>query len=130
MTDYDEVVAALRRSAADDAPHARAAVEVLIWHGGWLRRGSFIRAAVEKYGPDMSVSWRKAREFHDSNPRGSTSELAILDYAVALGEDRFRIGGMGHAHRRAMANAMMIAAGLAEPAPAALAGKEQPRCRD
>ena len=41
----------------------------------------------------------------------STSERAVLDLAVALGEDRFRLANMGAAHRRAIVQAVARALG-------------------
>ena len=42
---------------------------------------------------------------------GSSSELAILDLAVALGENRYRLSIMGDVHSRAIAQAVARALG-------------------
>jgi hypothetical protein len=96
--------------------HVIAAVELLIWHEHWLRRRTFLEACVTHRAAGLVaiINWADAREFADSWPRGSTSELAVLDLAVHLGEDHFRLSGMGHAHRRSVANAFIAACGLAE----------------
>jgi hypothetical protein len=94
--------------------HVRAAVELLIWHGGggfWLRRQDFVRVAVIKRGGEAWIDWRKAREFVSAGPKASTSEMAILDLAVALGEDRYRFSIMGTAHSKAIADAVRQAVG-------------------
>lgn len=57
------------------------------------------------------IQWRKVREFLDSGPRASTSELAILDLACALGEDRYRFTEMGRAHRDMVHTAITSALG-------------------
>jgi hypothetical protein len=113
-SDQDKLVAALRAWTKDHDANVRAAVELLIWHGYWLRRADFTSACVHRAGREFWIGWREAREFVDAGPRASTSELAILDLAVALGEDRFRLGIMGHAHRRSIASAVMAACGLGE----------------
>ena len=114
MADFDTTVAALRRWAAGMNCRDAAAVDLLAWHEGWLRRPAFTTAVLVKHGSTLAVNWRKAREFLDSGPRGSTSELAILDLAVTLAEDRFRFGIMGDAHSRAIVHAITQAVGLTE----------------
>jgi hypothetical protein len=89
-----------------------AAVELLIWHKFWLRHADFTTACVKRSRGEAWISWRKAREFASAGPRASTSEMAILDLAEALGEDRYRLGIMGAAHSRAIADAVRQAAGL------------------
>lgn len=117
MPDTTEtLIAGLRAWTKNHDSHVRAAVELLIWHGDggyWLRRPDFIKACVRKNAGEAWITWHDARKFVDSRPRASTSELAILDLAVALGEDRFRLGIMGHAHLRSIGNAVYAACGLA-----------------
>jgi len=110
----DELAAGLRAFAQNESATVRAAVELLIWHERWLRRPDFGRAALTRRSEgQVWVSWRRAREFADSGPRSSTTELAILDLAVALGENRYRLTSMGHVHRRWIADAMALALGVA-----------------
>jgi hypothetical protein len=115
MPDFDTTVHALRRWAAQMDPSDRAAVDLLAWHGHWLRRADFAKAAVEKRGVHLAIDWPDAREFLESGPRASTSEMAILDLAVTLAEDRFRFRIMGDAHSRAIVRA--VAQALGEEAP-------------
>src|SRR5258708_9834441 len=96
-TPYDTLVRQLRALASMNDARRRAGVELLIRHSIWLRRLDFYTAAVEQLGQVWVVNWQKAREFLDSDPVGSTSELAILDLAVTLAQDRFRFSIMGPA---------------------------------
>lgn len=109
------LIAGLRTWTKDHDPHVRAAVELLIWHGGggyWLRRADFITAAVKRGRGEAWIDWSAAREFVDAGAKASTSEMAILDLAVALGENRFRLSIMGTAHSKAIADAVRQAVGL------------------
>jgi hypothetical protein len=111
MRDFDTTVHALRRWAASMDRRDQAAVDLLAWHESWLRRADFTTAAVENRGVHLAINWRKAREFYDSGPGASTSQLAILDLAVTLAEDRFRFGIMGDAHSQAIVRAVAQALG-------------------
>lgn len=114
MPDFDAVAAGLRRWTATHDLHVIAAVGLLTWHEQWLRRQDFQRARVRDDSAidgSMWINWRQAREFFDSGPRGSSSELAILDLAVALGENRYRLSIMGDAHSRAIVQAVACALG-------------------
>jgi hypothetical protein len=111
MTDCDTAVGALRRWTANHDLHVRAAVELLIEHETWIRRGDFQRACVERNGREAWINWRKAREFADAGSTASTSEMAVLDLAVALGENRYRLSIMGRANSRMIAQAVARALG-------------------
>jgi hypothetical protein len=118
MPDFDVTVAGLRRWTATHDLHVIAAVELLIWHKHWIRRADFQRACVHDdtaVDGSMWIHWRQAREFFDSEPRGSTSELAILDLVVALGENRYRLSIMGHGHSQAIVKAVVAALGADRP---------------
>jgi hypothetical protein len=121
----DPMVMALRQWAAEGEPaHARAALELLIKQG-WLRRRDFTRAcvSVSSRGADSTtwINWRNARDFTMQGPIGSTTELAILDLAVALAENRFALSSMGHIHRQWIADAVAMAVGVGEEAEVAAA---------
>ena len=111
----------LRRWAAGQDAHVIAAVELLAAHGLWLRRPDFHRAAVRATGGPAHawIVWRAAREAFDTDQLGpaSTTELAVLDLAIALGEDRYRLTAMGTGNAAAIASAVARAAGLVDPAP-------------
>jgi hypothetical protein len=111
MPDFDTTAHALRRWAAQMDASDRAAVDLLAWHEYWLRRQSFTAAAVESRGVHLAIDWTAARAYFDSGPGGSTSELAILDLAVTLAEDRFRFRIMGAAHSKAIVRAVAQALG-------------------
>ena len=111
-TTTEDLVTGLRGWVRGDAPHVQAAVELLIWHQGWLLRASFLAACVRgPLAPGLvaSIDWDKARRFADSSPRCSTSERGVLHLAVALGEDLYHLSGMGTAHRQAIAAAVASA---------------------
>jgi hypothetical protein len=112
--DTEVIIAGLRRWTREHDAHVRAAVDLIIWHGGWLRRRDFTEAAVRYYPRDRMhvIDWDKARAFADAGARASTSEMAILDLAVALGENRYRLSIMGAAHSKAIADAVAAAAGV------------------
>jgi hypothetical protein len=113
--DFDELAAALRARAAGRASQA-AAVELLAWHESWLRRASFIRACVRHDGEGLAeINWAKARAFHASGPRGSTSELDVLDLAIAIGEDRYGLTQKGTQHRVAIVRAIATALSIEAP---------------
>ena len=105
MADTTEtLIAALRASIRDQDAHRRAAVELLIWHEGWLRSRDFITACVTRRGGIATVNWASAREFSDrvtagglGAPHASTTEAALLDLAVALGEEQ--VPPVQHGHR-------------------------------
>jgi hypothetical protein len=90
MSDFDTLVRLLRRWTHSHDPHVRAAVELLIEHETWIRRGDFQRACVERDGREAWINWRQAREFVDSGSVAYTSEMAVLDLAVAIGESQPR----------------------------------------
>ena len=111
MSDFDTTVRALRRWTDNHDPHIRAAVELLIEHETWIRRADFQRAAVERNAREAWINWRKAREFADAGSAASTSEMAVLDLAVALGENRYKFSIMGQANSRLIAQAVVRALG-------------------
>ena len=105
------LIAGLRAWTRDHDPHVRAAVELLIEHDSWLRRPDFTRACVRSRGAEAWIDWQAARAFADAGTAASTSETAVLDLAVALGENRYRLSIMGAANARSIATAVARAAG-------------------
>ena len=105
------LTAALRAWTRQHDLHVRAAVDLLIEHDFWLRRSDFTRACVHRDRGQAWIDWQAARAFVDAGARASTSELAILDLAVALGENRYRLSVMGAANSRAIAAAVARAVG-------------------
>lgn len=113
-----DLAAQLRRWTAQHDPHVQAAVELLIEHGTWLRRPDFTNACIQRSGSHACIDWDAARAFTDAGARASTSETAVLDLAVALGENRYRLSIMGDANARAIATAVSRAVGLTAREPA------------
>jgi hypothetical protein len=107
MADIDEIVKGLRAWAAGDRIN-EAAVELLIAHGTWLRRGDFLRAAIDQGDGMARVDWDAAREFERDSP-ASTTERAMLRLAVAIGSDEFRLAAMGPANAQAITRALAAA---------------------
>lgn len=108
---YEQAVTGLTAIATDLAPGQAAAVRLLLWHDSWLRRADFRRACLSG-SPPVLFHWRDAANFLAAPPRGaSSSQVAVLEVAIALAEDRFHLTGLGHAHRRAVAEAFAAALG-------------------
>jgi hypothetical protein len=100
MPDFDETAARLRASLPRlDAPE-RAATDLLLWHEGWLRRAAFTKECVRTAGSLTVIAWSKVGDFIATNPRCSSSELAVLQLADFIAVDPFRLGNFGHAHRQ------------------------------
>jgi len=119
---FEDLAAGLRGYYRGGTPHEQAAVELLIWHESWLCRPDFKGACITQLAAGLvaRIDWYEAREFIDRGyaRRGerpvpaSSSQRRVLDLAVALGEDQFGLSGLGHAHKRAAAQAFAAAAGL------------------
>jgi hypothetical protein len=113
---FEDRVAGLRGWARGGEPEDRAAVELLIWHESWLRRPDFAEACITQYSPGLvaRIDWHKAGIFAAGRPRAaSTSQMAILDVAVTLGQReeswlRFR----GDKHAEAVVTAIASAMGV------------------
>ncbi len=56
--------------------------------------------------------WGFALAFVNSQPLCSSSELAILKLAIAVGMNEFRLSGLGRSHLRAAVQAFADAAGV------------------
>lgn len=123
---FEDLVTGLRGWARGQTRHEQAAVELLAWHETWLRRPDFRGACITQRAAGLVaiIHWDDARDFVDrgywfGNPRGvlpaSTSQRAVLDLAVALGEDQYRLANMGQVHKAVIAYAVAAAVGLADP---------------
>ncbi len=113
MTDLQPTITGLRAWTRGHDDHVRAAVELLIEHDFWLRRPDFTRACVHGTRREAWIDWAAARAFVNAGSVASTSQMAILDLAVALGENRYRLSIMGDVHARWIATAVARAVGVA-----------------
>jgi hypothetical protein len=115
---FEDLVTGLRRGTSTHDTNVRAAVELLIWHEYWLRRSDFRRACIRHVSGTPYIRWREAQSLTGDPPAGaSSSQLTVLRVAVAVGLDDFRLSGLGHAHRRAVAQAFAETCGVRlEPA--------------
>lgn len=114
MTDPDTITAGLRASATADL-HRKAAVELLIGHGFWLRRPDFIRACVAApYSGGAWIRWEKARQYagSDAPVNAGTHNLAMLDLIVAIGENRYKLFTTGDEDARLIVTAFATALGV------------------
>jgi len=84
----------------------RAAVELLIDHDCWLHRADFTWACVHRDARQAWIDWAAARRFADAGTVASSSEMAVLDLAVALGRKPLRLSIMGAANSRRIAAAV------------------------
>lgn len=115
MPDFDELAAGLRAWAEGDQI-CSAAVELLIWHETWIRRADFIAACTDSFDGMTAILWDKAEKFAKRPAlRGSTHEITMLQIAVAIGADRYRLAGKGRAGAAAIMRAFAAALG-SEPA--------------
>jgi hypothetical protein len=103
MGSPEELAKALRAWAAGDRIN-EAAVELLIEHGTWLHRADFHRAAIDEGHGMARIWWDKACDF-EKDAQASTTELAVLRIAVAIGSEEFRLAAMGRANGHAITRA-------------------------
>lgn len=111
----EPVVGGLRAWIAGHDLSVRAAVELLIGHDHWLRNGEFVRECLHRGdGGRYWIDWQRARELHDAGLGGSSTERAVLDFAIALGCDRYRFDSMGPANSVLLVRATAAALGQSE----------------
>lgn len=110
------VAAGLRVWAEGHDPHVRAAVELLIRHGAWLRRVEFLAIGLHR-DPAGSywIDWTAARRAFDGGrfDHAGIRDRAVLDLALDLGMDRYRLSVMGTGNARLIADTVTTALGLA-----------------
>jgi hypothetical protein len=105
----------LRRWARTSDSHVYAAVELLISHDVWLRRADFLTTALRVHRTTAWITWTAARAAFDAGrfDAASSTERAVLDLAIALGQDRYRLSRTDTSNAAAVA----VAAGLLDPTP-------------
>lgn len=108
-----ELTTRLRATTQDR--YRQAALELLIEHDFWLRRRDFVAATIgaNAHG-DVWIDWRLARtEFsQDEFEPCSSTQRAVLDFAIALGEDRYLFNRMGFGNSAALIRATCAALGV------------------
>jgi hypothetical protein len=113
----DKIAAWLRAWTEGNDPHVRAAVELLIGHGYWLNRPDFVEACVDGRGEGEAwIRWAKARDYAGTTAANAgTHNLAVLDLAVAIGGNRYRLPTQGDGDARLMMIAFATALGMEAP---------------
>ncbi len=108
------VAAGLREWTRSHDLHVRAAVWLLLAHETWPQRSEFRDACVRKAGVEFWIDWRAARAAFDAGEfaRASSTEIAVLDLVIALGEDRYRFRAMSDGNARLIAEAVAAAVGV------------------
>jgi hypothetical protein len=112
---HAEVVRGLRAWTKEHDLHVRAAVELLVEHDVWLHRDEFRQTCLERTSEGgWWIAWYSAREAFDAGGLrcASSTEVAVLEFAIALGTDRFRFSRMGAASTRLLMDAVASALGV------------------
>lgn len=114
MPSLNELVTKLRAWASGHDRHVQAAVDLLIEHGHWIGNRGFRDTCVHVEDRVAWIDWQDARQAFDSGRFGaaSTSEQAVLDYAIALAEDRYDFRGLDSRNAVAVLDATVHALGL------------------
>ena len=114
----NSVAAGLRLWAEGHDAHVRAAVELLIRHGTWLRRIDLLAAALHR---DLDgtywIDWTTLRRALDAGhlDRAGVKDRAVLDLVLAMAADRYQLSAMGTGNARLIADAVTAALGLPLP---------------
>lgn len=92
---HEQLVEALHESAETHDMHVRAATELLLNDGFWLKNEAFVNAAVKITEDGAYIRWRDAK---DARVRGEftacTTQLGLLDLALTLGGNDFKFSRM------------------------------------
>lgn len=109
----------LGRWARSSDSHVYAAVELLLAHDVWLRRAEFLTTALRVGRTNAWITWTAARAAFDAGhfDAASSTERAVLDLAIALGQDRYLLSRMNTTNATEIATAVALAAGLLDPTP-------------
>lgn len=114
MDDFEALVASLRKWTKGNDPHVRAAVELLISDARWLRRQDFVSACVVRDGDRPAwIPWQDARDFIGANrSQASTTEMVILELAVAIGSNRYKLSYLDDRQAQLIVTAFAAALGM------------------
>ena len=109
-----ELITRLRAVGGQDR-HRLAAMELLVEHDFWLRRRDFVNGCVRIDARGGAwIDWRQARSELDQDefePCSSTQH-AVLDFAIALGQDHYLFHRMGLGNAGLLIQAACAALGI------------------
>jgi hypothetical protein len=116
MSDYGHrVTALLRWASTQDAP-ARAAIDLLVEQGSWFRNRKFVDHCVAVDEGITFVQWWRAQELLDNDALiGSSGELAVLRFAVALVRDPNGLSSLDRTNKALAVRALAAALGVVLP---------------
>lgn len=114
MTSLNELVHKLRAWTGGHNPHVQAAVDLLIEHGRWIGDRGFRDTCVHLEDRVAWIDWDAARAAYENGRfnAASGSELAVLDFAICLGEDRFQFDRLDARNTRLVFTAAAQALGI------------------
>lgn len=114
MTSLNDLVDQLLTWSDGQDPHVQAAVELLIEHGRWIADRGFRDACITVDDGIAWIDWDGARTAYDAGRFGaaSGSEKAVLDFAISLGEDRYRFDRLDSNNTRLALTAAARALGV------------------
>lgn len=96
--DHTRLIHGLNAWAETSEPHVAAAVRLLISHEHWVRDETVVGLCMTTDVDGLVwVHWADLRRRFDAGEfaRGSTTERAVLDFAISLGENRYRTTAIG-----------------------------------
>lgn len=112
---HDRLIKGLNATAETSDCHVAAAVRLLIGHDRWARDETVVSFFMTFESDDrVTVNWAALRQQFDAGEfaYASTTEKAVLDFAIALAEDRYRLSIMGDKNcaliREAVAQALDV----------------------
>jgi hypothetical protein len=116
MDDAAALAAGLRKWTARLDGHVRAAVNLLIQDGRWLRRPDFTRSCLTRHeGGIIRVDWLAAKGLARSGDC-STTEQALMYVAVAIAENEYRLTRMDDRQAGLIVRAFAEALGMGSDA--------------
>jgi hypothetical protein len=116
MPAHNDLVARLREWTRTHDASTRAAVELLIEHGYWLRRESFVQRYVRQVAGSTVVDFYDIETDLKNKTRdlvvASSSELVMLRLAVSLARNSLGLNSLGSGNAEIAARAFDAALGV------------------
>lgn len=101
------------RWSTEGTPHVTAALALLAAHGYWPSRDDFFAECVHVDGDGTAwIGWQAARRFADEHPGASSSQVAVLNLAVAIATDQYRLSRASDSEAEAAVRAVAAATGM------------------